>query len=64
MVELISTPKIITFLSVLSLGCEKNQIQDHVQNIYTYHTYLLLFILTYLSLFILTAPNKQFSSVG
>ena len=56
--ELISTPKIITFLSVLELGCVKNPC---LSNSIRYPEYIDLSILAFL--FKLTAPNKQFSSI-
>ena len=54
-----STPKIITFLSVPPLGCEKNQ---SLPNPILYPEYSHLTISWFLVK--LTAPNKQFSSVG
>ena len=58
--ELISTPKIITFLRVLPIGCEKNSC---LSNLVPYTEYL------YCSasagcLVKLEPPNKQFYSVG
>ena len=57
--ELISTPKIITFLPVPLLGCQKNRC---LSNPIPYPEYVYLSISAFLVK--LTAPNKQFSSVG
>ena len=57
--ELISAPKIITFLPVLPLGCEKN---PFLSNAIPYPEHLYQTISTFLVN--VTAPYKQFSSVG
>ena len=54
----LSTPKIITFLSVPPPGCQKNPC---LSNVIPYPEYLYLSISAFLVK--LTAPNKQFSSV-
>ena len=57
--ELISAPKIHTFLPVPPLGCEKNPC---LSNPIPYPEYLYLSIATFLVKLIV--PNKQFSSAG
>ena len=57
--EPISAPKIITFLPVPPLGCEKNPL---ISNQIAYPEYLYLSISTFLVN--VTTPNKQFSGVG
>ena len=57
--ELISTPKIITFLPVPPLGCKKN---PFLSNPMSYLEYLHLSISVFLVN--VTAPNKQFSNAG
>ena len=57
--ELISTPKIITFLPVLPEGCEKHPSLSNPIPLLEYpYLSISLFLVN------LTAPNKQFSIVG
>ena len=56
--ELISIPKIITFLPVPPIGCEKN---PFLSNAIPYPEYLYLSISAFLVK--LTAPNKRFTRV-
>ena len=56
--ELISTPNIITFLPVLSLGCEWNPLSNPIPN----PKYLYLSMSEFLAN--LTGPNSAFVSVG